>query len=62
MDPEGIKKFCPRNVRMNKPMTSTVQMLERASIGVSATLSSSAPGTGCSSGALFVDILSPMKR
>jgi hypothetical protein len=49
-----------RNVRMNDPTTNTAQMLETASIGVSATFSSVTAGAGFSNGTLFLDILSPI--
>src|ERR1017187_1779741 len=47
---------------MNNPTTNTAQMLESASIGVSATCSSTTAGAGFSGGTLFLDILSPIRR
>src|ERR1700683_1940395 len=45
---------------MNNPTTNTAQMLESASIGVSATCSSPTAAAGFSGGTLFLDILSPI--
>ena len=39
MEPEGMTKFWARKVRINRPTTSTEQMLATASSGVSSTRS-----------------------
>src|SRR6266568_3381896 len=46
IEPEGITKFCARKVRMNRPTTSTEQMLAAASKGVSSTGFSLGAGSG----------------
>jgi hypothetical protein len=54
-----MTKFWHRKVRMNRPTTSTEQMLATASNGVSSTFFSTGGCAGCSSvGVLIVFILS----
>ena len=45
IDPDGMTKFCAMNVRMNKPTTSTEQMLATASNGVSSVWAGSGAGS-----------------
>ena len=46
IEPEGMTKFWARKVRMNRPTTSTEQMLATASKGVSSTLVSAEEPAG----------------
>ncbi len=52
-----MTKFCARKVRMNRPITSTEQMLASASKGVSSTVSSAGLASGSGSvGALMAGV------
>src|ERR1039457_2199264 len=60
MEPDGITKFCARKVRMNRPTTSTEQMLATASNGVSSTafsLAAVSASDGVLEGGVFLLII-----